>query len=342
MHSYRRQDIILLFFQIVVWIFIILAPAVVQYLIHPVGNIHLYLISGAWVISPFAILYFACFYLLIPRLYDRGRYVWFVLAVIALIAISNLHLFCFDPTNIGEFSEMAVIGRNTFTSVMISLDFIVVVTTMLHRNYIRAYRRQRELEEAQRKSTEAELVWLKNQLNPHFLFNSLNNISSLTQIDPDQAQEAIAQLSDLLRYALYESQKPLVPLVGEVEFMQNYIAMMKLRCSDKTEVTEDFQVGTGHEQIAPLLFVSFIENAFKHGTSSNQPSRICVRLHAGDGRIVFDCRNTNFPKGESDHSGSGIGLENTRRRLDLCYPGKYVWEQKIENEEYCIKIEITV
>ena len=194
MHSFRRQDIILLFFQIVVWIFIILAPTGVQYLIHPVGNIHLYLISGAWVISPFAFLYFACFYLLIPRLYDRGRYVWFVLAVIALIAISNLHLFCFDPTNISELSEMAVIGRNTFTSVMISLDFIVVVTTMLHRNYIRAYRRQRELEEAQRKSTEAELVWLKNQLNPHFLFNSLNNISSLTQIDPDQAQEAIAQL----------------------------------------------------------------------------------------------------------------------------------------------------
>lgn len=342
MHSFRRQDIILLFFQIVVWIFIILAPAGVQYLIHPVGNIHLYLISGAWVISPFAILYFACFYLLIPRLYDRGRYVWFVLAVIALIAISNLHLFCFDPTNISELSEMAVIGRNTFTSVMISLDFIVVVTTMFHRKYIRASRRQRELEEAQRKSTEAELVWLKNQLNPHFLFNSLNNISSLTQIDPDQAQEAIAQLSDLLRYALYESQKPLVPLAGEVEFMQNYIAMMKLRCSEKTEVNEDFQVGTGHEQIAPLLFVSFIENAFKHGTSSNHASRISVRLHASDGKIVFDCRNTNFPKGESDHSGSGIGLENTRRRLDLYYPGKYVWEQKIENEDYCIKIEITV
>lgn len=342
MHSFRRQDIILLFFQIVVWIFIILAPAGVQYLIHPVGNIHLYLISGAWVISPFAILYFACFYLLIPRLYDRGRYVWFVLAVIALIAISNLHLFCFDPTNISELSEMAVIGRNTFTSVMISLDFIVVVTTMFHRKYIHASRRQRELEEAQRKSTEAELVWLKNQLNPHFLFNSLNNISSLTQIDPDQAQEAIAQLSDLLRYALYESQKPLVPLAGEVEFMQNYIAMMKLRCSDKTEVNEDFRIGTGHEQIAPLLFVSFIENAFKHGTSSNHASRISVRLHASDGKIVFDCRNTNFPKGESDHSGSGIGLENTRRRLDLCYPGKYVWEQKIENEDYCIKIEIIV
>ncbi|MBO4753359.1 MAG: histidine kinase [Bacteroidales bacterium] len=210
----------------------------------------------------------------------------------------------------------------------------------MHRNYIRANRRALELQEEKQKSIEAELVWLKNQLNPHFLFNSLNNISSLTHIDPDQAQEAIAQLSDLLRYALYESQKPLVPLVGEVEFMQNYIAMMKLRCSDKTEVVEDFQIGTGHEQIAPLLFVSFIENAFKHGTSSNLNSRIGVSLQVRDGKIIFECRNTNLPKDQTDHSGSGIGLENTRRRLDLCYPNRYSWEQKVENDEYYIKIEI--
>ena len=342
MQNYRRQDLTLLFFQLIVWIFIILAPAVVQYLIHPVGNIHLYLISGAWVISPFAIIYFVSYYLLIPYLYDRGRYVQFALAAIFVIILFNLHFFCFDSSDLGEMHEIAVIGKNTFTSLLISLDVIVIAATLLHRSYIRTHRRQLELEEAQRKTTEAELIWLKNQLNPHFLFNSLNNISSLTQIDPDQAQEAIAQLSDLLRYALYESQKPLVPLAGEVEFMQNYIAMMKLRCSDKTEVNEDFDIGSGREQIVPLLFISFIENAFKHGTSSNQASHISVRLHVTDGGIIFECRNTNFPKGESDHSGSGIGLENTRRRLDLRYPGKYAWEQKIENGEYRIKIEITL
>ena len=350
MKYFERQDIILVVIQLIVWISILLVPCLIIFLISPAGLVHYYYTSSAVMILPLALLYFLCFYLFIPRFLEKGKKVSFILLSIFTIILLNspyIWLEICAVSGIGEPQtvenlEIARIGLHIFLSVTVSLDAIVVFAAIMHRSYIRTRKRELALQEEKQKTIEAELQWLKNQLNPHFLFNSLNNISSLVQIDPERAQDSIAQLSDLLRYALYESQKPIVPLAGEVEFMQNYIAMMKLRCSDKTEVNEDFQVGTGHEQIAPLLFVSFIENAFKHGTSSNQPSRISVRLHASDGKIVFDCRNTNFPKGKSDHSGSGIGLENTRRRLDLCYPGKYVWEQKIENEEYCIKIEITV
>ena len=183
------------------------------------------------------------------------------------------------------------------------------------RHFIRTRQLRQQLKDEKTKNTEAELAWLKNQINPHFLFNTLNNISSLTQIDADAAQDAIAQLSDLLRYAMYETNKPLVPIQGEVEFMRNYISLMELRCNDKTEVTTTFDVQQDVE-IAPLLFISLIENAFKHGVSTSRPSKIDIRLLQNEDELVFNCDNTNYPKDDADRSGSGIGLENTRRRLD--------------------------
>ena len=187
---------------------------------------------------------------------------------------------------------------------------------------------------------EAELAWLKNQINPHFLFNTLNNISSLTQIDPDAAQDMIARLSDLLRYAMYETNKPMVPIEGEVEFMRNYISLMKLRCNDRAVVTEHFKVDNPHTPVAPLLFISLIENAFKHGLSSSRPSAIHISLRQQGGEVEFCCDNTNYPKSTADRSGSGIGLENTRRRLELLYHRRYEWQQEVRDNIYHVKIII--
>ena len=182
---------------------------------------------------------------------------------------------------------------------------------------IRYFMRQSE---RRQKEVEAELAWLKNQINPHFLFNTLNNISSLAQINGDETQEAIMQLSDLLRYAMYETNKPKVRLDGEVEFMRNYINLMKLRCNEMTTVNAQFTIPNAQLEVAPLLFISLIENAFKHGMNSNAPATIDVRLEQQDDTLIFNCDNTNNPKPTKDRSGSGIGLENTRRRLDLLYP----------------------
>jgi sensor histidine kinase YesM len=149
------------------------------------------------------------------------------------------------------------------------------------------------------------------------------------------------QLSDLLRYAMYETNKPKVPLDGEVEFMRNYIELMKLRCNEMTEVRSAFIVHSPNTEIAPLLFISLIENAFKHGMDSNAPAAIDISLVQTDGTLVFTCDNTNNPKPTKDRSGSGIGLENTRRRLDLLYHGRYRWEHTLENNIYhvCITIQ---
>ena len=151
------------------------------------------------------------------------------------------------------------------------------------------------------------------------------------------------QLSDLLRYAMYETNKPKVALEGEVEFMRNYIELMKLRCNEMTEVSSEFIVHNSEFEIAPLLFISLIENAFKHGMNSNAHATIDISLTQKDGTLVFTSDNTNNPKPTKDRSGSGIGLENTRRRLDLLYSGRYQWEQTITPENIynvCITLKL--
>ena len=149
------------------------------------------------------------------------------------------------------------------------------------------------------------------------------------------------QLSDLLRYAMYETNKPKVPLEGEVEFMRNYIDLMKLRTNEMTTVGEEIEMEDGSLEVAPLLFISLIENAFKHGMNSNAPAVIKISLVQKGDTLVFSCDNTNNPKPTKDRSGSGIGLENTRRRLDLLYQGRYQWEQTITPENiYHVKITL--
>ena len=122
--------------------------------------------------------------------------------------------------------------------------------------------------------------------------------------------------------------------------MRNYIELMKLRCNDKTVVNSQFSIVNHQLNIAPLLFISLIENAFKHGVSSSRPSKIDIRLEQQDDSLVFTCDNTNFPKDDTDRSGSGIGLENTRRRLDLLYAGRYTWDQTIEDNIYHVRITL--
>jgi LytS/YehU family sensor histidine kinase len=226
-------------------------------------------------------------------------------------------------------------------SIIILFDVLVAFAAVAVRYVIRTHSLRLEMEEKQRQNKEAELAWLKNQLNPHFLFNTLNNISSLTQIDPDKAQDSIAQLSDLLRYAMYDSDKDLVPLEDEVGFLENYVSLMQLRCSKLVDIRTDFKI-EGHPMVAPLLFVALVENAFKHGVASGKVSFVHLSLKADEKTVVFECDNSNFPKDDHDRSGSGIGVENTRRRLQLLYPKLHEWEQSTENDVYHVKISLKI
>ena len=289
------------------------------------------------------VVYFANFYLLGPYLFFRQRYWQFVVCNLLLILGMNYGFFYgyfLIKERVPAMDGRAWIGFFSGAFMFLLLNIIIAAVAIGIRHFIRIRRIRQQLQDEKAKNTEAELAWLKNQINPHFLFNTLNNISSLTQIDPDAAQDAIAQLSDLLRYAMYETNKKTVPVQGEVEFMRNYISLMKLRCNDKAVVKAQFNIQNPQYPIAPLLFISLVENAFKHGLSSSRPSSIDISLTQKDEQLQFCCDNTNYPKDDADRSGSGIGLENTRRRLELMYHDRYQWQQSLEGDIYHVAVTI--
>jgi two-component system, LytTR family, sensor kinase len=190
---------------------------------------------------------------------------------------------------------------------------------------------QKELE---KEKLNSELAFLKNQISPHFFFNTLNNIYSLISINAEDSQKAVLKLSKLMRYLLYESEHGNTRLSNELDFMHNYIDLMKLRMSDKVSLNISFPSKYEDINVPPLLFIPFIENAFKHGISYRGKSFIDVSMESAKNSISFRCANSmTAAKEESDNSDSGIGLENVRKRLNLLFPGKHnLIINKSENE----------
>lgn len=152
--------------------------------------------------------------------------------------------------------------------------------------------------------------------------------------------DEVEQLSDLLRYALYESNNHKVKVVDEMEFMGNYISLMSLRCSDKTMVEVHFDEFDPTLKISPLLFISLVENAFKHGTSAHHDAIVKIDMGMDGADLVFSCENSLVPKETKDYSGSGVGLENLKRRLELLYPGSYVYKAFVERGRYVAMVRI--
>ena len=190
---------------------------------------------------------------------------------------------------------------------------------------------QKELE---KEKLNSELAFLKNQVSPHFFFNTLNNIYSLININTDDAQKAVLKLSKLMRYLLYESENGNTKLSNELEFMNNYIDLMKLRMTNKVSLSLSFPDKYEDRNIPPLLFVPFIENAFKHGISYREKSFIDIRITAIKDSISFRCANSLLKVREDIETGhSGIGLENVTKRLNLLFPGRHeIKINKSENE----------
>lgn len=196
--------------------------------------------------------------------------------------------------------------------------------------------------DAEAARAQAELSNLRSQINPHFLLNTLNNIYALTAFDTEKAQEAIQELSRMLRHILYDNQQPVVPLKDEVEFLQNYIKLMRIRLPESVEVKYDIAIKNQEVTVAPMLFISLVENAFKHGISPTEHSFIHIRIEADEQTITCDIQNSNHPKTASDNSGHGIGLQQVQRRLDIAYPGRYEWQRGISGEGRVYQSKITL
>ena len=195
--------------------------------------------------------------------------------------------------------------------------------------------------EAEAARSESELRTLRSQINPHFLLNTLNNIYALTAFDPKRAQDAIQQLSQMLRHMLYDNQQDLMALQDELQFLDSYVSLMKIRLPENVEVTFTKDVQKPELRIRPFLFISLVENAFKHGISLTEPSFVKIAFKTGvepvgdsGTRDTITCQisNSNYPKTPEDRSGHGIGLKQMQRRLDLAYPNRYEWTKGVSDD----------
>jgi len=181
-----------------------------------------------------------------------------------------------------------------------------------------------ERKELEKEKVSSELSFLKAQINPHFFFNTLNNIYVLTAVDPKVAGEAIHQLSKMMRYLLYDTQQGDNMRSQEIAFIKNYNSLMKLRLTDVVKINMDIPANLQDMPLAPMILLPFVENAFKHGVSATQQSYIDIIISQKDKALELTVNNSIMKdNGDSLDINSGIGLVNTRRRLDLLYPGKY-------------------
>jgi hypothetical protein len=186
----------------------------------------------------------------------------------------------------------------------------------------------------------SELALLRSQVNPHFLFNTLNNIYSLVYQKSDDAPAAVMKLSSIMRYMLYDATTDSVPLDKEIEYLKSFIELQGLRIKHADFVSLQIQGSTEDRTIAPMLLIPFVENAFKHGSKTQRPG-IIIRLMTSQGRINFEVSNyLRKTAAEGDNQASGIGLANIRRRLELLYPGKYQLTITREDEMFRINLEI--
>jgi two-component system, LytTR family, sensor kinase len=213
---------------------------------------------------------------------------------------------------------------------------------------VRTWQRDAQIrQELEQAKISSELLFLKAQINPHFFFNTLNNIYALTLVDVVKAREALHRLSRMMRYVLYENPNGTGQLSQEIAFVQDYIELMQLRLTDKVTVRFTQPQPLREASIPTMLLLPFVENAFKHGVSALLPSLIEIDITQPDHQLRMRVRNTVFPEknpSTSLEAGSGIGLNNTRRRLDLLYPNQYQLDTLLDSarQEYIVDLKLNL
>ncbi len=187
--------------------------------------------------------------------------------------------------------------------------------------FFKSLRDKEAMKELEHNNLQTELEYLKYQINPHFFMNTLNNIHALVDINTEKAKQTLVELSRLMRYVLYESNKRTISLSKEGEFLRHYVELMRIRYTDNVKITLSIPDIIDNVQVPPLLFITFVENAFKHGISYRHPSFVLIELQIENDEILFHCENSNFSNSKDQYHG--IGLDNVRKRLLLLYGDRH-------------------
>lgn len=316
---------------------------------------------------------------LLPMLFDKRRtwkYLFWVVSLLGIFLISNYtlhnyamrqlvdlhieaemqspdqideelpplppHLQAIDKAQLAEQEpRLHRIGPSLIDTLIVALLFGCTIAIKLMFKHQENVRKLQELDQIR---IQQELEQLRTQLSPHFFMNSLNNIHGMVEIDARKAQEMILELSGLMRYVLYENSSTMVTLWREIDFLRNYISLMRVRYTpDRVTINYYFPAKEEVNKmfIPPLILITLFENAFKHGVNYNKHSFVNIELKVIDGQLVLNCANSLHDNLQSDKSG-GIGLNNLRKRLDILYDKQYRLDISENDEQYSVTLSIPI
>lgn len=297
----------------------------------------------------FALAVYINLHVLIPKLLKQKSYVFYFFWLVVLLTSASLFiqlLIVYPLRNILDVSDQfSSISTNTHSAFFFATFLYVLVSSFLKfiKDWLSMQDLNYKLAKIEKQKLEAELSTLKGQLNPHFLFNSLNNIYSLSLISSEKVPELILKLSDLMRHIIYESRENYIELHKEIEFVDNFIALQKIRTSEKTKINYTKTGEIPSAKIAPLLFEPFIDNAFKHGLPGTEQDDF-IDIHFDfnlPGTVIFIISN-NYEDSELwNKAASGIGLENVKQRLQhLYHKNEYKFSVKKEDNIFTIELKL--
>jgi sensor histidine kinase YesM len=292
----------------------------------------------------YAVVFYFNYFLLIDHYWFSKRFLIFsvfnILFLVVGIWFIDLvrDLLIIERPRHYQLSSMSNKAIWNYSRILISyiLTVGIAVSIKMTKNWFAFEDQKKQLENERLKS---ELNGLKYQLQPHFFFNTLNNIYALVDASPEQSKDALHQLSKMMRYLLYETEGETIQLSKELNFTTSYIELMKMRIPKHVQVNYHFPTHYQNIEVLHLLFISLVENAFKHGVSS-QESFIDIHCDLSETLLTFKVSNSNYPKQELDRSGSGIGVENLRKRMELHPSKNYKLTTMVENGIHHAVIEV--
>lgn len=285
--------------------------------------------------------------LLLPKLGNRKTILFYLISFAAIILLfSWINYSFFDNWSAKVFPDYFFISYFTFKEVILFFSVYVIITTLLKlsKSWFFVSQLQKELLEKEKQKAEVELKALKAQINPHFFFNTLNSIYSMALDKDDRLPNTVLQLSDLMRYFLYKSKDNFILLEKELTVVNDYIALQKLRSDAQLNIETKMSGEIGDQQIAPLLLITFLENAFKHGAKgSSENTFIRLDIKVEKNKLSFVVENN---KGIIDEVNTGeyngLGLENVKRQLELLYPGKHLLNIKDQPDRFSVALQLSL
>uniref|UniRef100_UPI004056118C sensor histidine kinase n=1 Tax=Alistipes sp. TaxID=1872444 RepID=UPI004056118C len=345
MKTARKQYIGENLIYFLVWSAIILVPIMAAKML---GHEHVQLenVLISWrKISPYLILFLVHNSLLAPKLLLKHRYIAYVAANLALVTLIFGVVDAYEQFLLRDVPDVETMIENrkaSFTDLALPWNillgiFMTSVNSMIKLLY-EGMRREVTMEELKRHNLQAEIDYLKYQVNPHFFMNTLNNIHALIDIDTEEAKSSLIELSKMMRYVLYESGEESISLRQDLQFIENYVRLMQIRYTEELEIRIEYP----HDKVAritipPLLLIVFVENAFKHGVGTGR-GYIHIKIEIIGEKIRCTVANSKRPKKEGEHPG--IGLSNVSKRLQLIYGENYTLSIRDLSDEYIVQLTI--